>query len=748
MSRRVVGGLLIAAAIGPWRPALAQAVPAGAADIGTAQTSGGGQSLDVTPASGTAADVAPSRAPLSATEPTSIVGKTFIDNNVTPSSNYDDIIKFSPSVQNVEPAGVGLQQNFAETIRGFNYTQFNTVFDGIVLPGLPTNFAPLSAAYLMAHDIGSVQIDRGPGSASTLGYATFGGTVSIFSKEPSNTLSFNPYATAGSYGLILGGLEANTGLIPELNGARMMLDISAETAGGAIQGTATRRQNLFWKYEQPVGDRTLITAAVILDEEYTHTPQGATLAELQKYGPSYGSDNNPLSQQYQAYNYDHYDTDFEYIKVKSDLGHGFGIENIAYSTGYYQYGLKGSDPSDLTPNLNAKVYTVNGPLTVVNGVPVLAKHNDFRDTGDIVRGTKDTAYGQIRAGMMVDANYASTYRYSELANYGFVPYSTSSHFQPFSYLYNYSLVTFQPYVEMAVKPLPVSLPGLQITPGIKYTSTTRSLDGPINNSTKVAADESATYAKPQPSIDARYTIAQGCVAYAQAAKGFLAPPINSLYTTGTPPALSPQETVNYQTGMTFQRDWLTLSGDLYYINFSNLIVSQAVTSGTIYSNAGGAIYKGIEAEGTVRLGQGISLYANYSINDGNYTTNNNLPLALVPRTTAAAGVLFQRDNVGAENTRLFGSIIGKWVGPQYLQTNTPTPTSFADVYGIHAYSYADASVGYTFPTWEEKKLTVKLNVNNIFDNRSLIGLAGTSGSTALYYTDPGRSFFVSVSAAL
>jgi iron complex outermembrane receptor protein len=208
---RLVACALLGAA-GWTAGALAQAVPLGAADIGTAKTSGGGeQSLDVTPASGTAADVAPSRAPLGATEPTSIVGKTFINNNVTPTENYDDIIKFSPSVQNVEPAGVGLQQNFAETIRGFNYTQFNTVFDGIVLPGLPTNFAPLSAAYLTAHDIGSVQVDRGPGTASTIGYATFGGTVSIFSKEPSDTVQYNPYTTFGSYGVILGGLELDTG---------------------------------------------------------------------------------------------------------------------------------------------------------------------------------------------------------------------------------------------------------------------------------------------------------------------------------------------------------------------------------------------------------------------------------------------------------------------------------------------------------------------------------------------------------
>ena len=156
-------------------------------DIGTVNATGAGNSLTARPAPGTAADIAPSRAPLAASQPTSVVSLTSIHENITPTDNYDRIIQFTPSVQNVEPVGAGLQQNYQQTIRGFQYTQFNTTFDGIVLPGQPTNFAPQSASYFLAHDIGSVQVDRGPGTASTLGYATFGGTVAITSTTPSNT---------------------------------------------------------------------------------------------------------------------------------------------------------------------------------------------------------------------------------------------------------------------------------------------------------------------------------------------------------------------------------------------------------------------------------------------------------------------------------------------------------------------------------------------------------------------------------
>lgn len=83
-----------------------------ATDIGTVSATGTG-ALTAAPAPGTAAYVAPSRAPLDASQPTSLVGPRFIERSVVPTQNYDSIIKFTPSVQNVEPVGPRLQQHLA-----------------------------------------------------------------------------------------------------------------------------------------------------------------------------------------------------------------------------------------------------------------------------------------------------------------------------------------------------------------------------------------------------------------------------------------------------------------------------------------------------------------------------------------------------------------------------------------------------------------------------------------------------------
>jgi iron complex outermembrane receptor protein len=710
-----------------------------AKDIGTVSAAAGA-SLSAPPAPGTAADVAPSRGPLDASQPTSVVGNTFIRENVDATANYDRIIQFTPSVQDVEPTGAGLQQNFAETIRGFNYTQFNTVFDGLVLPGLPTNFAPQSEAYFLPHDIGSVEVDRGPGTASTLGYATFGGTVSIKSIEPTQDPQAQLYNTYGSWGTRVTGLRLDSGAIADLGGARGTIDVEDEQGGGALSGTLTQRENIFGKLEIPVGDSTLVTLLGLYDYDRNHTPYGATLQQIQEFGPKYQLNGDPKSQAFADYNFDTYNTDFEYAGVQSDLGDGWGLDSKIYTNGYYQGGETGAAPNDPgTPNLTGAYYSRGQRITLSNNVPVLVKHNDFRDYGVINRVTKDTEIGQVRFGLWFDDIEASAYRYSAVGDLGLIPYSKkNTPLAIYNRLYDSALRTTQPYAEWALTPLP----GLVVTPGIKYTETVRLQDAQVNSTTKVPANFAESYSALQPSVDARYTVLTGLVTYVQAAKGFLAPPSNVVQTL-TPITVDPEQTWNYQAGVNFQRDAYTLSADVYYIDFLNKLNSFTQGSNTIYVNGGGAIYKGVELEGTVRLGYGVSAYGNYSINDAEYR-GTHLPVELVPRNTAAAGFVLHQPEVFQEGDLVYGSLLSKFIGPQYTVATAQFP--------IPGYAYADAALGYTYPLQGGKrKIDVRINFDNISNDRSLIGVLGTTASNAsvpLYLTDPGRSVFLTVSVTL
>lgn len=685
-------------------------------------------SISDPPAPGSAGYDTPSRGQLDAGQPTSVIGRGFIDRNVIPIQNYDSIIRYSPSVQNIEPVGPGLQQNFYQTIRGFSYKQFNSTFDGIVIPGTLTSFAPQSGAYFKAHDIGSVIVDRGPGTASTIGYATFGGTVAIQSKPPRDTFTVNPYASVGSFGTHLEGVQIDTGLLPQVGGGRGYADFQALDAGGYLTNTSTQQRNAFGRFDVNLDEHTTATFVALANSSYTHTPIGATLAQIRTLGVNYGLNRDPNSQAYSEYNTDHYTTDFEYVRIKSDLGDGWGIDDTPYTASYHHHGIVGLDPNGTTANLTSR-YTANG-MSLAGQVPGRQVHSDFRDFGNILRATKDTSIGQARAGFWFDYNSGGNYRYNVVLSQADRLYVRSGA-TPFDYNYKLSLTTYQPYVEYALTPLP----GLVITPGLKYTAVVRGLDATINATTKLPAQFRETYDALQPSIEARYTFNPHLVGYAQVAQGFLAPPIGVLQTT-KPQQLNPSQTTNYQIGGTWQRDEVTLSADGYYINFNNRITSQTVGGTAIYYNGGGATYRGLEAEGTVKLYPGLSLYANGTVNDAVYN-HTGVRVANTPEKTAAIGPLYDRDGFSA-------LLIAKWIGGQFGQDVGVNSVP------IKSYATVDFAAGYTLPILNGRKLDFRLNVNNIIDDHHVIfnnGFAG-DGVTPLYFTNPGRSVFFSISASL
>ena len=700
------------------------------------------------PPPGSAAAVAPSRAPLEAAQPTSVVGKSFIDNSTIPSQNYDELVKFTPSLMNIQPAGPVSQQNYGESIRGFQYSQFNTTFDNLVLPGTVSSFAPQSATYFTSHDLGSVAVDRGPGTASTIGYATFGGTLALYSKQPSDLFGAEAYSTFGSFGEQLYGAEIDSGAQASLGGGRGFLDLSRLQTGAYLTGVTTNRSNAFGKWEQPIGENTLITFVGMYNNSTGDTAYGSTLAQLAKYGPDYALSADRHSQDFSGYNFDRYDTDFEYIKIASSLGGGWTIEETPYTDSYFRSGTEGADPNGTTPNIThggTKAYVGGIRINPADDVPGVSKHNDFRDWGSVTRVTKDTPFGQLRLGTWFDYISNGVYRSRIDFSRGDEGYATKATGSVFNQHYHDRLVTAQPYIEFAWTPLP----GLTITPGVKYTSVTRELDTGILGSTPVG-ETNATYNKAQWSIDAHYKITPYWTTYFQAAKGYLAPPLSTLE-TAVPAAIQPEETTNYQFGTSYQRDRLTLAADAYYIPFSNYIASVTEPAGTLYFDEGSALYRGIEAEGTVKIGGGVSFYGNGSLNDARFS--NGVHIYQAPQNTATGGFIFSHDSIFKAHDTLYGSLLVKQIGKQFGingQTASGRPTVST---AIQPYQTLDFAVGYSFPfngpVLGQHKVRIGLNLYNLTNDHSIIAYAGaTAAGDPLFWTDPGFSGFVSLSVSL
>ncbi len=530
-----------------------------------------------------------------------------------------------------------------------------------------------------------------------------------------------------------------------------MLDLDRLQTGAYLTGVTTDRSNAFGKWEQPLGPNTLVTFVGMYNNSTGHTAYGSSLAELAKYGPDYGLSFNPHSQDYFGYNNDRYDTDFEYIRIASALGDGWNLEETPYTASYFRSGTEGTDPNGNTPNIEpggTKAYVGGIRINPADDVPGVSKHNDFRDWGSVTRITKDTAFGQLRTGVWLDYISNGVYRTKIDFNDHDATITTSATANQYNQFYHDRLVTAQPFIEFAWVPLP----GLTITPGVKYTSITRELDiGVLSGN--AAGESNATYNKAQWSVDAHYKITPHWVAYFQAAKGFLAPPLSTLESK-VPATISPEETTNYQFGTTYERDRLSLGADAYYIPFSNYIASLTEPAGTLYFNEGSALYRGIEAEGTYKIGGGLAFTGNGSFNDARFT--NGVHIAQSPQTTAAGGFIYNRASVLHDHDAVYGSLLVKEVGKQYGlngETSAGRPTVS---YKIGQYQTLDAAIGYTFPfttpyVGGEHKIRIALNLYNLVNDHSIIGYAGSSGSSPavpFFWTNPGLSGFVSLSVSL
>jgi len=605
------------------------------------------------------------------------------------------------------------------TIRGFQDGQYNVTFDGIPW-GDSNDFSHHSTSYFTNQETGGIVVDRGPGTASTLGDATFGGTISVASETPSESFGISPYLSLGSWNTQVEGAQLDTGVMPQTGGTTALINVQNTSSDGYLTDSGQRRQNVFAKVVQPLGDDTTLTFVGMYNKIHQYVPLGATRDQINQFGPNYGLSSNPASQDYYGYNFDDISTYMGYIALHSAFD-GWTIDNKLYTYAYNHYGYNGLDPNGETPN-----GTVQSPTDV----PGQRMRNSYRSWGDIFRISKEMGPGELRTGFWYDHQDNTRWLIEVDDSQNFAPNASTAAAAIDRYM-NDTLDTFQPFVEYNWNITDAA----SLTGGAKYVDFKRDLDATVNQGTGLPLDYSKDWSKVLPSLALHWQFSDNWTAYAQWAKGFLAPNLNTFYTTA--PQLSdikPEQTVNRQLGTTWTDDRLTLSADVYSIDFSNKIESRTVAGNTLFFNGGGAVYKGFEAEGSYLLGKGFSLYANGSLNRAtDDATNQWLPNA--PHKTAALGLIY-RDGP------LYTSLISKFVGHRYGDTGLAQP--------LGGYTITNFASSYTFTQnlGSLKSLKIGFQVNNILDNKSIYYLAGYTAQegTPLYFTIPERSYELSLSA--
>ncbi|SDA22277.1 iron complex outermembrane recepter protein [Sphingomonas sp. NFR15] len=788
----------------------ASAPAAASADGQTTSANSAGQandknsltSSDIIVTGSKTAESAPYTASLTTTQPQSAVSREQID-NIVPTADFNTLILLTPGVS---ITGTGNGIGFGETkavIRGFQDGEYNVTYDSIPFADTnnPTHH---STAFFPSNTIETVVVDRGPGNASQLGQATYGGNLNMYSRAVRDEMGGQIEGIVGNFSSFLGRAEFQSGKIDKLGGTRIVLTGQYLQSDGALTYSPVNSKNLYGKAVIPVGSNTLTLMSTWNRNFYYQSdvakgatcgsatsgiagfgnaalgPDGKPLTQLTgencaptsevgTYGRNFGLTNDPTRASYYGYNRTDKTTDFSYIRLQSDFGGGFSMDNRAYVYGYTNNTYSGNGKTTVkATNVNAATnvgtpvfsFPSNGVVSGYTGAGTPAspfvqqpgpatdvlgynKLNKYRTFGYIGQLNYDFSMGKIRVGGWYE--YAVTDRhildldrttgtpsYNEAFNNGdgsakqsALPPTSLGNVQ---YLQHSNWHQYQIFGEFEFHPFE----GLSITPGVKYVHFTRGVNAVLNQKARAPLDTSATWTKTLPFATINWQPTSNWSFYGQYAQGMYVPDLSSFYSTSGSlstalDALKPQTSTNYQIGTVWHGHNISLDADGYIINVDNKI-GTCTTVGcdtSLLVNIGQVKYKGVEGQINVMPIHGLTLFANGSYNQAKSGTTGQ-QIAKAPFSTAAAGFIYRSGGFRISYNH-------KYTGTQYGTEYSGSPGY--RLYRIKPYSIGEFAISQDI----DKSFQIGVTVSNVFNSRAVTAISN-SGSGAPQTVIIGTSY--------
>jgi iron complex outermembrane receptor protein len=222
-------------------------------------------------------------------------------------------------------------------------------------------------------------------------------------------------------------------------------------------------------------------------------------------------------------------------------------------------------------------------------------------------------------------------------------------------------------------------------------------------------------------------------------KAFRTPNLSDMYSTWSSstgtiywanPDLKPEKSRSWEIGGEHTLPTrTTFKGTYFNSQIKDLIYSYTRGTNNYKVNAGGAHIQGIEGEIRQHVVEGVSIFANLTVQDARITNNSIVPTSVERRVTLMPDKMW---NIGIEGEYkdLFGSLIAQHVSKVYSSDNSSdTATGVPGAYD--PYTLVNAKLGWNIT----ENYAATFSVNNIFDKE--------------YYESqamPGRTFFLSLKA--
>jgi iron complex outermembrane receptor protein len=696
---------------------------------------------------GKAADIAPVKSSLLATEPEALITRKEIEEVAPRVGDYTTTAVLAPSMASTpNPNGPGSTDGAKLSLRGFADGTFNVTYDGIAWGDAngPTHHAN---SFFPSSTIGAVIIDRGPGAATDLGQANFGGQVNLYSLPFEDKFGMRQTATTASFNTWQSVTTVASGPIKDFHDLNLVVNYMQYGTNGYLTNSPSNGKNVFAKATLPVNDKLTLTGLYTWNYDFYNQGDSnstASVAQTSVYGKRFALSNDPTQQTFSGYNYTNKKTDFAYFVVDYDFGGGLKFKNTDYTYAYSNYTYAANDAT-ADPSLTIvtgdggtalkaadQVSPVSGGKTTVNGLPGYLKRNQYRVVGDIARFDKDFGFGTATVGGMYeftnterskfDINLLTNqpdYREKQskslpvgatCAAQGLATLATGSCANPLNVNNNeYSgWHQYQIFAQFEWRPIEA----LKVTPGVKYVNFDLFVHAPSDATILQPVFISQTYTKALPFLTANYRIASNWSAYFEYAQGFLVPNVSAFNVANPGNGIVPQQSTNYQLGTVYSAGKLSIDADVYHIDILHLLQSQTISDPTsplngetIETNNGNGVYDGIEGQATYVLPKGFSVFGNYSRNnsvakdDTVHPANDGQQIPGAARWTAAAGLRSEWHDVGFSGSRLVMNLTDKWIGPQTVNNVTAkipvgggTIKTFSDINFSGAYSWKNYSV--------------------------------------------------------
>ena len=581
-----------------------------------------------------AAVAAPSQGSLTARSAQSLISNEYIRNYTSPFSDYSQVLQMAPGTFSTSANGPGLGDT-KTFFRGFKDGDYSMSFDGIPFNDTndPTHH---SWVFFPAQTIGSTVFDRSPGSAASIGPSTFGGSVSLLSPALPSQQTVSGTVSFGSFNTKLYDAQFDSGRMGPSGKLRLLVEGHQMTSDGYQTFNVQNRKAFQAKLQYAVSANVAVTVFTSVMDLHSNTPnqKGATRAQIAQYGDNFLLTDDPTSPLYYRFNFYHIPTNFEYVGVHANLGHGWSLDNKTYGMRYH----------------NKQNY--NG-TTTISATSATDKLNAYWKMGNFIPVTHASNLGIFKAGLW--SEYASSDRYQSPSD----PRSWVNAALP-NFHESFITTTYQPYAEFQFR----LRDNLSVTPGVKYARYKQDFTQFADNG-KVVGNlggapfirHDVTYDSWLPSFDVHYLAQPYWSMYAQYGKGQNVPPTSIFDVKGALVGTLPKPTLTdtVQFGSVWKSRRATFDVDVYRVAFQNDYSSNLdpVTGMTQYFLNGKATTQGVEAESTVLLGGGLAVYLNATKGSAKYDATD-LWAQNAPSDTETIGLTFNRAswNLGVFSKRV------------------------------------------------------------------------------------------------